>query len=247
VSEERHLHDIRNGYTLWTGAPGRVIEFRRPEHDEIVPSTLDVLIFPAPEGPNEDDVTLLGTAGMSLRPMPGPDERIELVIEIKGTPDEETLNGLAKDLAELAVLPFREGRPFAPNIVLEGIEIDAFPRMRHALLANWAFVSTQYLPEVDCYSDSYRSFSQRSSTSKRLGTLLVSLRWWPTMSSSRTSTANRPGESRENARHDEQSGYAVRSAPLVRPRPNTLLPDRRRPAAGRRRIKPASGSTSSSI
>lgn len=149
VSEEKQLQAIRDGYENWTGAPDRVIEFRRQETDEHVPSALDVLIFLPPEGPNEDDVTLLGTAGMSLRTMSGPETRVELVIEIKGTPDEETLDGLAKDLAELAALPFREGRAFAPNIVLEGIEFDAFPRMRHALLTNWAFVDAQYLPEVD--------------------------------------------------------------------------------------------------
>lgn len=123
-----------------------VIEFRRDVADAKVPTELDVLFFMPQGGPNDDDITTVATAGMSSRAMDGPYERVELALEVKGRVEEDGRKKMAKQLAELATVPFRQEEPIAPNTVIEGLRLYPFDKMTHALIVHWQVLAEVFLP-----------------------------------------------------------------------------------------------------
>lgn len=148
TSSEQYLQDLHAAYEKFLGVPDHVVEFRRNLSDENVPTMMDILFFLPLEGPGEDDMTTVATAGMSSRTINGLYERIELAIEFKGGCEKDNREMLAKQLAELAVLPFREGRYFAPNMVIEGIQLHPFENMSYALLTKWNYSGDILLPGI---------------------------------------------------------------------------------------------------
>src|SRR5262245_34128651 len=128
-NSEPYLLNLRNAYEQFFGVPDHVIEFRRDVNDKDVPTELDILYFLPIEGPGEDDITTVATAGMSSKSMSGPYELVELALEFKGGCEKDCRELLAKQLAELAVIPFREHRYFAPNMALNGIRLHPFDNM----------------------------------------------------------------------------------------------------------------------
>src|SRR5262245_44248805 len=147
-SSEQYLLDLRNAYEQFMGAPDNIIEFRRNAGDENVPTELDILFFLPIEGPGEDNVTMVATAGMSSKTMNGPYERVELAFEFKGGCEKDDRELLAKQLAELAVVPFREHRYFAPNMALDGIHLHPFDNMTFALVTKWELLGDINLPGI---------------------------------------------------------------------------------------------------
>jgi len=143
------LQQIHEGFEEWLGStPGYVSTFRHDEANSEVPTEIDVLFFLPEEGPNEDDITTVTTAGMSSRPMKDSSQRVELVMELKGQLDEKGRETLARQLADLAILPFQKGWTFGENTVLDGIVLHPFERMTHVLIKNWS-TTEEALPDVD--------------------------------------------------------------------------------------------------
>src|SRR5277367_2435975 len=132
------LKQLEAAYTQWVGPPGDIVTMRRAKIEPGVPEQISVLFFlpdVSEDGPHDDFVTQVGTAGMSSVPGPGSYPLIELGLEIKGSCTEEQRKSIARVLADLACLPHIEKQPFHPNLVLEGITLPPFDRMDHALLA----------------------------------------------------------------------------------------------------------------
>jgi hypothetical protein len=143
------LKEIHEGFEEWHGAaPDFVSTFRHDQANDGVPTEIDVLFFLPEEGPGEDDITTVTTAGMSSRPLKDSDQRVELVFELKGQLDDKGRETLARQLADLAILPFQKGWTFGANTVLDGIVLHPFERMTHLLIKNWS-TTEETLPDVD--------------------------------------------------------------------------------------------------
>jgi hypothetical protein len=139
----------REGFEEWLGQkPGYVSTFHHDQPSADVPTEIEVLFFLPPGGPGDDDVTTVTTAGMSSRLMKGTDKRVELVFELKGQLDQKGRETLARQLADLAILPFQRGWTFDANTVLDGIVLHPFEKMTHLLIKDWS-TTEEPLPGVD--------------------------------------------------------------------------------------------------
>jgi cell wall assembly regulator SMI1 len=145
------LREIYAAYENWVGEPTRIIEFRREEVIEEEPNKLDVLFFqpPVEETLTEDEYfTYVATAGLSAYAIPRTSERVELILSVCGYQLLQDLQLLASELAELAVVPFREDTFFSPNVLLSNIHFSLFERMNHALITDWGVNSPEFLPGI---------------------------------------------------------------------------------------------------
>lgn len=143
------LRRLRAAYRAWAGAPTDVLKLRRAQPDARVPTELDILFFqPAARERLRDRefFTSLATAGMSTRVMAGPTPRVELFLNVQGRHDPAEVRALARALGELAVLPFRDGAYFAPNMVVSGQAVPLFAGMSCLLLTNWGLRAPTALP-----------------------------------------------------------------------------------------------------
>lgn len=142
------LDAIRHAYVLdLEQEPHRVIPFRRDAEAPPL-AALDVLLFPPPEGSNEDDITLFATAGMSTQDMPEAGGRYEMALEIAGLPEPAVAEGLARALAELTTLPFRTNESYVPDLLLEEVQLPAFDSRTVALLTRWDYAADWWLPDL---------------------------------------------------------------------------------------------------
>jgi hypothetical protein len=149
VEDQSQLSDLLASYGRWLEPPEHVLKFERRKHEDNVPGVIHILFFLPVEGPNEDDITTVATAGMSRVNQQDSYERIELGFELKGTPDEKLRATMARRLADLALVPFRTGRPLHPNIVLESITLPPFEKMSHVLVSKWNESLDLTLPGIE--------------------------------------------------------------------------------------------------
>jgi Suppressor of fused protein (SUFU) len=149
MNSEGYLEQLRAAYAKWLGAPEDIVKMRRASPDGIAPDEIDILFFLPIAGPNEDNITTVATAGMSSRQQLGPYPHVELALELKGAVPESDRPILARNLADLASVPFRERRPFHPNSVLEGVKLHPFDKMTFGLLSKWDILQDVTLSDVD--------------------------------------------------------------------------------------------------
>ncbi|WP_228062085.1 SMI1/KNR4 family protein [Coleofasciculus sp. LEGE 07081] len=119
--------------------------------NEKIPPQLDILFFqPAAEDNLSEDeyFTYIATAGMSTRIMQEPCKHVELILCVQERQPQAALELLGRRLAELAVLPFREGTSFTPNLLLYDVSLPLFERMDCALITNWGVYSPEWLPGI---------------------------------------------------------------------------------------------------
>lgn len=145
------LSALHTAYERWAGIPAAILELQRDELKEQVPTELDILFFQPAEEDNlsEDEYfTYIATAGMSTRIMQGPCKHVELILCVQERQPQEALELLGRRLAELAVLPFREGTYFTPNLLLYDVSLPLFERMNCVLITNWGVYSPEWLPGI---------------------------------------------------------------------------------------------------
>lgn len=132
-----YLDDIHEAYASFWLPPDHVEQFRRQPSDPDVPTELDVLFFMPQMDGKSDNVTAVTTAGMSTRLMHGPYPKIEIGYEFMGGCSDTQIKEIARTVADLAVLPFRDSRCFTPKMLLDGLELPPFQNMTTALLTHW--------------------------------------------------------------------------------------------------------------
>lgn len=140
--------ELLAAYDVWLGQPVRVLELRSERVDELVPTEMDILFF-QPAGIEQlserKQFTYIATAGMSTRTLPGPYERVEMILRVDGPQSFDKLENLGRVLAQLALVPFAESIPFAPNQLLCGIPLPVFEKMNCVLVTHWAVLSEKWL------------------------------------------------------------------------------------------------------
>ncbi len=144
------MHSVHASFEMLMGPPFHVLRLRSSRESPSVPTERDILYFHSsnclPSWPHRK-FTLVTTAGLSaFREISH--FRAELCIRIDGECSLEEMDALGRSLAELAVIPFREGCPLEPLSVLEGIQLAGFSRMQHALVAHWSFITPGWLPGI---------------------------------------------------------------------------------------------------
>lgn len=122
------LEVLLEAYEQWTGSP--------PDHVvELGGDGMHVLFYDPEQGSGADDVTLVGTAGVSRWTTAREGGPYELVLEIEGSVDEKQRERIAKDLGELAVRQFRGEKHLIPGAVVDAT-VYPFERMPHVLVAH---------------------------------------------------------------------------------------------------------------
>jgi suppressor of fused protein SUFU len=144
------LHSIRSGFELLLGEPWRSLNLRSPRESSTVPTELELLYFHSTDcAPSwqHREFTVVATEGLSCSDRQNPNAA-ELCVRIDGECSWETLECIGRALAELAVIPFREGHRFEALSVLEGVRFPGFGEMQHALIAHWNLTTPACLPGV---------------------------------------------------------------------------------------------------
>lgn len=145
------LSDLHAAYEQWIGTPNAILELRRQESNEQIPSEMDILFFqPAAEDnlSDEEYFTYIATAGMSTRVMQGPCKHVELILCVNRRHSSEELHALGRALSELAVIPFCEGTYFAPNLLVCDVLLPLFENMNCVLITNWGTYLPEWLPGI---------------------------------------------------------------------------------------------------
>ncbi|MFB2891749.1 suppressor of fused domain protein [Aerosakkonemataceae cyanobacterium BLCC-F50] len=145
------LAALNAAYERWAGTPTTILELRRGELNEQIPTELNILFFqPEPEDnlSEEEYFTYIATAGMSTHVMQGPCKHAELILCVQRLQPPEALETLGRRIAELAVIPFREDTYFAPNLLLSGVSLPLFEPMNCVLITNWGVNSPEWLPGI---------------------------------------------------------------------------------------------------
>jgi hypothetical protein len=127
------------------------IEFKRKAPDETVPTEIDVLFYLpkiTSDLSEEDNVTIVVTAGMSTRVMEGPHHFIELVCIFTGGCDKDERKKISEQLAWLSLVPFKQSRYFAPGMVLENFQLYPFEHMPFAAVIDWGLLAPDFLPLI---------------------------------------------------------------------------------------------------
>lgn len=143
------LLDLHAAYQQWAGTPIASLELRHAEVSDNIPTAMDILFFqPPPEDKvsSKEFFTYITTAGMSTRIMQGPCQYVELILRVQGRHDLEKLKTTGRGLGELAIVPFREGTYFAPNLIVSNISLPLFEHMDSVLITNWGIQTPEYLP-----------------------------------------------------------------------------------------------------
>ncbi len=151
MASEITLKKLRASYNEWSGKPKRIIELRREQKSTKVPDEMDLLFFQPDEEdnlPEEEFFTSMATAGMSTRTMKGPYESVELVLRVQGKYPDKDLEAVARRLGELAVVPFREGSYFAPDMIIWNFEFPLFEKMNCLLITNVGVNYESWLPGI---------------------------------------------------------------------------------------------------
>jgi hypothetical protein len=137
---------IRESFEVFLGPPVRTLRLRSSRISSTVPTELDILYFPSINCLplwSQRQFTLVATAGLSEFSEVSP---VEMCIRIDGRCSWESMDAIGRSLAELAIIPFREGCQILPLSVLEGIHFPVFSRMHHALVAHWSVTTPAWLP-----------------------------------------------------------------------------------------------------
>lgn len=144
------LVELHRAYENWIGGsrPISVLSLRHAEATPHVPHELDILFFQPKKknGIPQEQFTYLVTAGMSKFTIPGPYQHIELTLCAEGTHPFQQLEKLGRQLAELAVTPFREGSYLAPNLLIREVSLQFFDKMNCVLVTHWGLHEPEYLP-----------------------------------------------------------------------------------------------------
>lgn len=151
-NSEITLKKLNAAFEEWSGKPKKVIELRRKEKNETVPTKLDLLYFQPDESDGlegDEFFTSIATAGMSMRVMKGPYENVELLLQVQGTYSDEDLEAVARRLGELAVAPFREDSYFVPDQVVRNFEFPLFEKMDCVLITNVGVNVETWLPGIE--------------------------------------------------------------------------------------------------
>jgi cell wall assembly regulator SMI1 len=147
VSGNLDAKTIRAAVEAEFGAPFDVLELRHAGQSQDVPTAIDVLFFEprASEGmPEGEWYTYLVTCGLATVEPPVPAERFELVLSVRRRLPREDRHRLARRLAELGTLPFRDRFVLPPEMVLAGVTLPVFERMSHVVLSPYR--GLEYLP-----------------------------------------------------------------------------------------------------
>jgi cell wall assembly regulator SMI1 len=145
------LQALHNAYEPLLNAPLAVLEVRKNRLSKEIPIELDILLSQPPEEDNlsEDEFfTSIATAGMSAHILPGPCKHIELVLYVSGHHRQEYLKALGWRLADLAMMPFRQGIFLAPNVLVRNLSLPLFEGMNSVLITNFAVGSPEWLPDI---------------------------------------------------------------------------------------------------
>jgi hypothetical protein len=128
------------------GPPIDVLELRHQGESAKVLTEIDVLCFePRPgEQLEEEWFVYVLTCGLGARVLDGPTPRFELLASVQGRVSVDERRRLARRLAELGTLPFRDGFGLPAEIVLDGVTLPLFERRTHAVLR--LFLGLEYLP-----------------------------------------------------------------------------------------------------
>jgi len=141
------FEDIRVAEISEFGKPFDTLELRHAGESKDVPTVIDVLFFeptPAEQHPEEDWYTYLLTCGLATRALPGAVELIELVMSVRKRVPREGRHRLARRLAELGTIPFRDQFEVHSEMVLEKVSLPLFERMDHVVLSLYG--GGEYLP-----------------------------------------------------------------------------------------------------
>jgi hypothetical protein len=134
--------DIIQGYTKWFGAPARILD-QTVDQPPIVMVRVPVYL-PVDE---EDDTTMIGTAGLCAVPI-GEGVKAELAMEVKGALDKPAVAKLAEALIDIGLAPLKTGRRFAMDQILTNLTLPSFSRFHTALLIDWDPVNGFVFPQV---------------------------------------------------------------------------------------------------
>lgn len=151
-AENMTLSKLHQAYENWLGTPAHIIQLRRDEFSEQIPTELDILFFHSSENENlsdDDFFTYIATAGMSRYAMQEPDAYAELIIGVKGHHHSDDLEALGRKIGELAVIPFRYGINFAPNRLISSLSLPIFVQMTCMLVTNWFIKQPIWLPNLE--------------------------------------------------------------------------------------------------
>ena len=147
------LDTVAHAIEEWMGSKADAkIEFGHANAEE-GPSELWVIFF-FPTGPQSgSDMTWAFTVGLSRGIAPGETRAGELFFLVKGQLSTQDIDLTAKQLADLAVLPYRQGSFFEIDMVFQESTIHPFSRMTNLLITNWDPQGTSLPgltdPEVD--------------------------------------------------------------------------------------------------
>ncbi|WP_147286103.1 hypothetical protein [Streptomyces corynorhini] len=144
--DDEFISSVLAAYAELYDPPNRMVRLSRTRPspgDSIV-----VVYFPdeSEQLDPADDLTLLGTAGFGSETLCA-DFPCELGMEVKGKPDETSIDALAKALADLASVPLENNRPFLNGQILMNFSIPLFPRFSMAMLVDWDSVYGFRFPE----------------------------------------------------------------------------------------------------
>jgi len=141
------LRLIRSALVSEFGPPFDILELRHQGVSDEVPTEIDVLFFepgPTDNHPSDDWFTYLVTCGLSTRTLPGPLERVELLMSVRRRLTSDERHSLGRRLAELGTVPFRDRFALQPEMVLSGVTLPLFEQMTHVALS--LYLGGEYLP-----------------------------------------------------------------------------------------------------
>ena len=143
------LEQIREWIEQWWGSAAvDVVELRRPadadSEDSDAPRDIDVVILEADRG-DVDMKTEIVTAGVSNVPVSGPIERFELALTVRGEYPADQIRALARAVAELAVLPHRQGTYHAPGNVVRNATLPVYEAMTAIMITDHGVNAPEWL------------------------------------------------------------------------------------------------------
>jgi hypothetical protein len=141
-----YLSKLKKAYSIWIDEPEEIyIHQRAANHSVEVPNAVDVCYYVNNE-PGE--ATIIGTAGMSFLPLPITNKRVEIGYEFEGGSTPSQREEWARQLAELATIPFRDKFALETPMILSDLKIPPFFNMTHVMVVPWDYEYAVLLPEL---------------------------------------------------------------------------------------------------
>jgi hypothetical protein len=131
-----YMDAVFAAYEDWFGKPSDTLRLKAAPGSP-GPAELGIIVYLPESSPNGSTLTLLGTAGMSVKEMDGPIPLAELGMEIEGRLAPEELEATARRLADLAAVPFQTGAGYRLDSILEVPGQPLFERFDTVYLIDW--------------------------------------------------------------------------------------------------------------